>query len=315
MGRNLPKRYRADPWGLETTTAYAPGEGSVAEEAHDTATKILEGDLKDPSLYFDHLQADEEIDITLDANLKKAITEASGGAIGWADIPAIISNFRTPKIPEGESRRYWLNQPRASSNRWIAPMVWDAGHHKRNRPRKGSEITLGFYGDINRDSAGLVGCTTTGYLFVIDHWEPPVGIRITDSEVEKAISDAYKQWKINEFATSKMASGWIDEIEDWHELYGNVADIPINSAARMGPACDRLYNAIHDHDAKHDGNPALARHVQSCIPNKSIHGTYIRPAPGENQHISLARAAVLAYERANAPTEREEELVPMVRVT
>jgi hypothetical protein len=43
MLANLPKRKLADPWSLETTTAYSPGEASVAESTHDYARMVRDG--------------------------------------------------------------------------------------------------------------------------------------------------------------------------------------------------------------------------------------------------------------------------------
>lgn len=312
MNRNLGKRKAADPWGLETTTGYAPGEASVAEDAHHFAEQILAGDADSPEFYYDHLQADESFDISNDKGLRAALAEASGDAIAWLDVDAVMAEFRNPKIPESESRRYWLNQPRASAKKWIAPVRWEAAFKKRNRPRKGSKIYLGFWGGVNRDSAGLVAVDPRdGHCFVVGSWEPPPGLRIDDEEVEAEVAYAHSQWQIVEFVNSRTGgSGWISEIEEWHDTYGSVVEIPINSPARMAPACDRVYTAVHDpdhEDLTHDGNPTLARHISNCVPAKSVHGTYIRPGPGENQHISLARALVLAYERAMAPEDEEEE--------
>jgi hypothetical protein len=44
--RNLAKRKIAEPWSLETSTMYLPGEKSVAEETHDLAKAIREGKTK-----------------------------------------------------------------------------------------------------------------------------------------------------------------------------------------------------------------------------------------------------------------------------
>lgn len=310
MGRNIPKRKAADAWSFETTTAFAPGEASVAEDTHTEAEKITSGEAErvDLTLYYDHLQADETHDITTDEGLRAAIVQASGDAIAWADVPAIENQFREPKNAESDSRRYWLNQPRASADRWIAPLAWDGAHKKRNRPRKGSRITLGFWGGVNRDSAGFVAATPSGYCFVVEYWEPTHGQRIARDEVEAVLADTYDRWDVLELVTSRTGgSGWIQAIEDWDDIYGNVVEIPINSPARMGPACDRVYTAVHQKDLRHDGNPTLARHVANAMPVKSAHGTYIRPGPGESNHITLARALVLAYERAMGGEEAEDE--------
>src|SRR6185312_13296030 len=44
--RNLAKRKAAEPWSLETSTMYLPGEGSVAEDTHSLAKSIREGRTK-----------------------------------------------------------------------------------------------------------------------------------------------------------------------------------------------------------------------------------------------------------------------------
>ena len=43
----------AEPWVLETTTMYRPGENSIAEETYKHAQDIREGRIKDPKLLFD----------------------------------------------------------------------------------------------------------------------------------------------------------------------------------------------------------------------------------------------------------------------
>lgn len=307
MQRNIPKRLAADPWSLETTTAYAPGEGSVAEDQHLYAEQVTVAETEDARIYFDHLQASEEHDISSDEGLIAAAVEASGDAIAWTDMPSIVSLFRHPKNPESESRRYWLNQPRASADRWIPPKVWEDAADKQTSAER---VVLGFWGGTNRDAAGLVAATTDGYLFVVDWWEPTPGLRILDEEVEAAVAGAVDEWNPIEIVSSRTGgSGWINQIEEWSETYGNLVELPVNSPARMGPACDRFYTGVHNGSLTHDGHPVLARHIANCVPATSVHGTFIRPGPGENQHVDLARAAVLAFERAMSVEEMAEPAI------
>lgn len=51
MLANLLKRPAAEPWALETTTAPAPGGGSVAEGTMDYARAVAEGRIKDSRLF------------------------------------------------------------------------------------------------------------------------------------------------------------------------------------------------------------------------------------------------------------------------
>nr|WP_240947473.1 hypothetical protein [Bifidobacterium sp. DSM 109957] len=81
--RNLAKRYGdADPWVLETTTMYRPGEGSIAELTYRTAQDILAGRTKrDQHLLFDHRYSALGVEDLHDVDkLKHGLYEAYGSA-------------------------------------------------------------------------------------------------------------------------------------------------------------------------------------------------------------------------------------------
>ena len=82
LKRNLSKRMGdAEPWVLETTTMYRPGENSIAEETYKHAQDIREGRIKDPKLLFDHRYSPLNIDDLGDAGkLKHGLYEAYGSA-------------------------------------------------------------------------------------------------------------------------------------------------------------------------------------------------------------------------------------------
>lgn len=107
MVRNLLKRKIASGWMLETSTMYGAGEGSVAEGTH--AYALGRGD--DPSLLFDHRQADDKWDLTDPAQRLSALREAYGPASEWMNLHAIADTWDDPQSSEAEFRRYWCNQP------------------------------------------------------------------------------------------------------------------------------------------------------------------------------------------------------------
>lgn len=82
LKRNKSKRKAdADPWVLETTTMYRPGEESIAELTYKTARDIREGRMKDQKLLFDHRYSSIGIDDLNDiAKLKHGLYEAYGSA-------------------------------------------------------------------------------------------------------------------------------------------------------------------------------------------------------------------------------------------
>lgn len=79
--RNLPKRAKdSEPWVLETTTYFSPGEGSVAEETFKYAEDIREGRVKHyAGLYFDYRYSVCPVqDWADERKLKRALQESYG---------------------------------------------------------------------------------------------------------------------------------------------------------------------------------------------------------------------------------------------
>ncbi|WP_223848112.1 hypothetical protein [Bifidobacterium tissieri] len=131
LKRNGAKRKAdAEPWMLETTTMYRPGEGSIAEETYKTAHDVLEGRLKhDARLLFDHRFADLPLDdIASPVKLKHALYEAYGSAAKSSDgldhiilpdgrvvpvnargVSAEGFSLRSPGVEPGPSKNGWFD--------------------------------------------------------------------------------------------------------------------------------------------------------------------------------------------------------------
>jgi hypothetical protein len=304
MLRNLYKRKIADAWALETTTMYGPGEGSVAEATHEFAIAIVEGRAKDARLYFDHRQASESWDINDDEQLAAALMEASGDAWEWTDLDSIRDSFRDPSADEAEERRYWLNQRRRLSSRWLAPMVWRSRIGEMTWPPDGADVVLSFDGSYNRDSTALLGATieATPHVFVVKTWERPYRAkdwRTPRVEVEQEVEAALERWNVAELAPDPP--GWHHEIEAWENgpFGGVVVRFETNQATRMGPACDEFEQAVNDGDMTHDGNKVLARHIGNCTTAQRGRFTVVvKPEPHSPDKIDSAVGAIVAYHRA-----------------
>lgn len=88
VDRNLPKRGRlAEPWLLETTTMFKPGENSVAENTFKTAWALEQGKLKHKSgVYFNHRYANLSPDQFSDEKkLRRALYESYGSTMASPD--------------------------------------------------------------------------------------------------------------------------------------------------------------------------------------------------------------------------------------
>ncbi len=314
MLRNVPKRRMADPWSLETTTMYGPGEGSVAEEAHELALATMRGQVDVSDLYFDHRQASESWNIGKADEREAAVLEASGDAAAWADIATIVSDGAKALRDgsENEWRRYWLNQPRRSSTKWHPVVaVWPArrvdvlpnvipGHP--GWPAEGTEVVLAFDGSYSRDSTALVGATVAAepYVFVVEVWERPPGQtdwRTPRLEVEEVLSAAMARWRVAELAVDPP--GWHREIEEWESRWDVVVRFDTNQPSRMGPACDEFSQAVADGDISHDGSDVVARHLGNCVPvSRRGYQVVTKDKPDSPHKIDAAVAAVVAAHRA-----------------
>lgn len=108
MTQNLTKRgIEADPWFLETTTMYAPGENSIAEQTYRTARDIESGKLRGwEDLLFDHRYANIRRDeFANNEKLEHAIYEAYGSAMKSPDDRDYIFLPDGRMVPVDESGR------------------------------------------------------------------------------------------------------------------------------------------------------------------------------------------------------------------
>lgn len=314
MLRNVPKRKAADAHTLETSTMYGPNEGSVFEDTHTYALAVVRGEVKDPTLLFDHRQASEKWDLSKDRELMEAIREASGDAVAWSDLDSIKGRFRDPTADENEERRYWLNQRRASSRKWAIVQNWANLAAARDVP-EGAEIVLAFDGSYNRDSTVLVGATVEAkpYVFLVEAWEKPLlhaaRWRVNRNDVIAAIDAALAKWDVVEFAPDPP--GWQREIEDLEEEYGEtVVRFETKQTARMAPAIDDFEQAVKDGMLSQDGSEVLARHLSNVVPvfDKLDKVVAIRKEFADSPNkIDAAVGAVVAYHRARWHYAHEAE--------
>lgn len=312
MLRNIPKRLESDPWSLETTTMYSPGEESVAEDSHLYAEQIEAGMVQDPRLLFDHRQAQEHHDIGTLSGLTAAITEASGDAIPFTDIDTIASQFRDPTTDKNQLRRYWLNQRRRSARRWMPDDAWEARLNRRIKVKDGDDVVLAFDGSYRRDSTALIGATVAEHphIFVVNIWERPPADprwRTPRTEVETEIEEAMERWHVVELAPDPP--GWHREIEDWESMYEDViVRFETNQPSRMGPACDDFFQAVRDGELTQDGDPRLARHIGNCVAVKRGPYELVTKESKDSPHkIDAAVGAIVAYHRARWRWANAEE--------
>lgn len=313
---NLDKRFDADPWGLQTTTAFAPGQQSVAELTFELQRQIERGEVEHP-LLFDHLEASSHWDLEDDDQLRAAIIEASGLAKDFRNVEAIVRRFRDPRTDFAKACRYWLNQILKASNAWLSPTdIANAvlAGAKLRRPQRRDPICLGFDGSLFDDSTALVGITAEGLIFVVHVWEKPEGPdgrgwRVPTEEVDRVFRQTMRDFQVVRAYCDPPH--WRDYVDAWHRDYGDVVvRFETRAEERMAAAVERLENRFTGGTAAilRSGpfGEALIRHLENTR-NRLI-GSVVRQAqerppkvlqkehPKSDLKIDLTVASVLANE-------------------
>lgn len=308
MLANLPKRKLADAWSLETTTAYSPGEGSVAEDTMDYARMVRDGKITDSKLFFFHRQASEKHDLTTREGVLEAVREASGPVADWSDLTGIVDQWQDPTADVSFLERVWLNRPVKSSARAFDVEQWKALADPTGRPAPGTLITLGFDGARFRDATALVGTDVErGYQFLLGLWERPQGAaewEVPVPEVKAAVKEAFDTWNVwRMYADPPYWEGTVDE---WAGEYGAERVIAwwTNRLRQISYAVRAFHGAIVGGELSHDGDEDLARHVGNAAKKElTLRDDEDRPLwciqkerPDSPHKIDGAMAAVLSWE-------------------
>lgn len=318
--RNLPKRKLAEPWALQTTTAYRPGEQSIAEE---TLTAWRKGELSSRVLV-DHREAPGRVDITdrphTLAQLRQVYGPAMDPITGWMDPAEVYEVMIDPRrCPDPETAaRYYLNRAMSGQDAWIAKDI----HERQNVvPRDGDDrlrppavvkpgefIALGFDGSLNDDTTVLRGCRMSdGFLFRIGAWPKPdgpagIGWEVPRADVLATIREAYGRYQVVRGYFDPHE--WRSDIDALAEKFGEdrVTAWETRRDVQMAAALDRLHSDLVNGTVWHDDDPLAAEHYGNVyVRRKGPYRLVRKEHPSSARKIDSVVGDALAYEaRADA---------------
>lgn len=270
MLNNIPKRPLADPWTLETTTSYSPGEGSVAEDTMELARGVAEGRLRNTQFFFFHREAGAEHDITTPAGLRAAVVDATGEcAMEWTDVEGIEAIYNDPSSDKEYFERVWLNRATGLAGRAFDAKRWRAltAPLVRTIP-KGRLVTLGFDGARFLDSTGLVATDVeSGLQQVVGAWENPGrGAWETPlDEVQAAMEYAFEEWEVYRGFFDPYY--WESEIAGWQGKWGEkvIVEFATNRWRLMALTFRAYHQAIARGEVVNDGSEVMFRHMGNAV--------------------------------------------------
>lgn len=261
VARNTGKRKDGEPLMLDTTTAWKPGENSIAEQAADKyADRPVEETLQKAGVLYDHRQGDKPKRFGDDRSLIKAMRVGYGPASEWTDFKRIVRIIRDAEDPEEEAYRYYLNRPRLGSSHWLDPAEIEAVLDEFD-VALGSMIGVGFDGSEVDDHTTLWGCLEDGRLFPIGMWAPS-----SEDEGWRLEVDATVRWTFANFQVVRFYSDppwWQQELGEWARDFSDpdragtlpVAEWWTNRDTPMAVACGALRTEIRQQRTRIRTNP------------------------------------------------------------
>jgi phage terminase large subunit-like protein len=306
--RNLPKRKLAEPWAMQTTTAYRPGEQSVAE---GVLTAWRKGELS-PTVHVDHREAKGSINLTNRDHTLRQLRQVYGAAMdpgtGWMDADEVYAAMTNVAIcPDPETAaRYYLNRAMSGRDAWIPAAIVER-QVRTEEVLPGEPIAIGFDGSLNDDSTVLAGCRMSdGFLFPIGIWSKPSGPEgswweVPRSDVLAAIREAFGRYQVVRGYFDPHE--WRSDIDTLQEDFG-AGVIPWVTArdTAMGYALDRLHADLSNGTAWHSGDPVVMEHMRNTyVRHKGALRLVRKEHPHSDRKIDSTVALTLAYEaRADA---------------
>lgn len=298
--RNLRKRKGSDPWSLETTTAYRPGEGSVAEGAMGYAKKIAAGEILDGGFLYDHRQPRGTYDLEQPDDRRAALLEAFGDC-DWVDIDQIVKDWDDPTTDRVDWQRYYLSRVVVTADQFLDPADWAALVAPTASLADGDMVCIGIDTSLVDDGTAVVACRPDGYLERLGYWQRPPGRAGLDwqvpySEVDECVRSAMARFRVLRlYADPQYCHSLLD---DWQLDFGKIVfSWPTTRTIAMAAAIQRFYVAVKTRELSHNGDTLMARHIDNSRTFESQGRTLIRK---EYRHspkkIDITVASVLAFE-------------------
>ena len=276
---------------METSNAWEPGVGSVAESTWDAFVAQEEGRTKGTSrILYDARVAPPDTELGDEQSLTEALQWVYGDCY-WVPIEQVREAVWDPRTPPDVSRRFYLNQPTAALDAWVTPQQWAACADPSVTVDPGDDIVAFFDGSKSRDATALVGCRVSdGHVFTLGVWEPDGEDVVPVVEVDAAVArmfDLYnvvgffadvREWE--SFAKVSWPNQYADGLQVWAESRGTKDPQPIAWDMRahvmeFTKAAELAAAEIADGQFTHDGDSRTARHVGNARRRLNRYGTSI----------------------------------------
>ncbi|MDR3082856.1 MAG: hypothetical protein LBV60_18365 [Streptomyces sp.] len=286
---------------METTNAWDPSEGSVAERTAEAAGKVSD-------IFRFHRLPPSSLKYTNKADRRKIHRYVYSGS-AHVDLDAIEAEAAELMLVDpGQAERFYGNRIVAGADSFIEAHQWDA-RLALEEVADGTRITLGFDGSDVDDWTGIRAETLDGYQFTPTYgpdarptvWNPAEwGGQAPRLEVDAAVDELMERFDVVRMYCDPPY--WDSEVDTWASRYGEkrVVDWYTNRVKQMHEACQRLVTDVGKRDStwRHDGCDVAGRHVANARKAARPAGRYVLRKASVHQKIDLTVCSVLAHEAA-----------------
>lgn len=275
---------------LETSNAWVPGAGTVAEATYEAWLAQEEGRTRgEQRILYDARIAPPDTVMSDPVSLRTAL-EFVYGDCDWKkpkpkakpDVKPIMERIWSPRAMPDDSKRKYLNWPTAAEDAWLSLEEWTRLADTSVLVDPEEPVVLFFDGSKSKDATALIGCTlAAGHIFTLGVWEPnpndendTVDAGLVDLTVMKAFEDHrvvaffadVREWE--QFALTEWPQRYKDQIKVWAAPQARPPQ-PIawdmrGHAYDFAKATEACYEEIQAGAFTHDGHSAVARHMANA---------------------------------------------------
>lgn len=294
LRRNLAK---TGGRSVETTNAYEPGVGTVAEGTHRAFDSGRLG------IQFMWTRAKSPVTDPKDREqLRPALAEVYDGC-PWVDVDRIVEECLDPDTPNVQVRRFYLNEVVATESRLVTDRVLD-DHLAAEELEAGAAVSVGFDGSVRDDATAIVVVDLrSGVAFQWGLWERPEGLTRQQWEVPREQVAELVERLFGRFRVAAMEadpSWWREEVAAWQSRYGTdvVHAFKVGSAIANDEALEAVQGALEAGSLSVDGSEAssgLRRHLRAAAVTLSAGGKRKLVKPDDGRRVDAAAALVYAH--------------------
>lgn len=303
-GRKLADTQRRNLAGmngrwLETTNAWDPAEGSVAQQTWESGVPDVLRDMTDPGPGSVRNRRDR-------ARMLKRVYAGAW----WVDRERIDAEIveLLPRDP-AQAERFFLNRITAQEDAAFDVEKWQECADSTIVVADGSLITIGVDGARWEDALAIVATeVASGHQWPVGIWEAPQAAgddyEHPFDEVDGAIIEAFDRWQV--WRTYIDPQNIEHLVDRWQGRWTDRVVVPwfTNRPRQIAYAVRAFAGAITAGDLTHDGDSMFARHIGNAVRRRvNVYDedrrqmwTIGKDRPHSPRKMDGAMAAVLSWE-------------------